>query len=360
MDANQHRNQRCAARRSVGGTAARRRTPRRLASCPLAWLLPLIPMVLAGQAGANTLVVGPGKDFPTPSAAASAARDGDTIQIEPGQYFDCTILHPNRVVIEGTGPGVVITDRTCQGKALFIVMGDGVTIRDLTLARARVPDGNGAGIRLEGDGLTLERVHFVNDQVGLLSGSAGANPIRISDCQFESGGRGGDRPLYAVMIGPSRLLRVEGSTFKGVAGGQISTSALRSELAGNHIDTGTGEAPAVAVLAIGGSLLMEDNVLSVGPNPPRLGTAVLAVGEGPIALRRNRLENATGHSLSMLINWSGTDPIGEDNKVGSGDEVLSTSGLWWHRASSTFHGTKDWLHDLASQLKHGVKEVLGH
>jgi hypothetical protein len=37
---------------------------------------------------------------------------------------------------------------TCQGEALFVITGDDATVRDLTLARA--PDGNGAGIRMEG------------------------------------------------------------------------------------------------------------------------------------------------------------------------------------------------------------------
>jgi hypothetical protein len=222
-----------------------------------------------------------------------------------------------------------------------------------------VPDGNGGGIRLEGDGLTLEHVRFVNDQVGLLSGGAGNFPIHIAGCAFEGGGRGGDRPSFAVAVGEARLLRIEGSTFTGVEGGQISTSALRTELAGNHIGTGAGNQPAVAVLATGGSLVMEDNVLSMGPGSPRTGAAVLATGQGRIVLRRNLMENGTGHGLAMLINWTGTDPIGEGNKVGSGDEVLSTSGMWRHRASGFYHDAKDSVHGFAAWVKRGLHSVLG-
>jgi len=305
--------------------------------------------------------VGEGKEFPVPSAAAAAADSGDRIEIQPGQYFDCATWKANNLEIVGTGPAdqVVITDTTCAGKAIFILTGDNVTVRDVTLARARVPDGNGAGIRLEGDGLTLERVRFSNDQVGLLAGGAGVRTIRIAECQFEAGGRGGDHPLYAVMVAEARLLRIEGSTFKGVLGGQISTAAVRTELAGNHIGAGTGNEPAVAVLSTGGSLVMEDNVFSVGPNAPRVGGAVLAMGDGTLALRRNRLENSTGQSLALLLNWTATEPVVEGNQVGPGDEALSSSGLWRHRAAGAWHGMKDGLHGFAGSVKRGLLGLVG-
>jgi hypothetical protein len=320
-----------------------------------------IALLLSTAVQARVLEVGAGKEFPTPSEAAAAADDGDRVEIQPGQYYNCAVWKAHKLEIFGMGPAdsVVITDTTCLGKAIFVVTGDDVTIRDLTLARARVPDENGAGIRLEGDGLTLERVRFVNDQAGLLAGGGGERTIRISDCSFEDGGRGGDRPMFAVSAGEARVLRIEGTTFKRVHGGQISTAALRTELAGNQIETGTGDEPAVAVLATGGSLVLEDNVFSVGPNAPRLGAAVLAMGHGTLALRRNRLENGTGQSLALLLNWSGTDPVGEGNQAGPGDEVLSSSGIWRHRAAGWWHGMKDGLHSFLSGLKSDLKALIG-
>jgi hypothetical protein len=324
----------------------------------LAWL-PVAVCLLAGHAGARTLTVGADQELTNPSAAAREAESGDTVNIEPGTYYDCAVWNQNHLTIAGTGPGVVITDTTCQGKAIFIVTGNEVTIRDLTLARARVPDGNGAGIRLEGDGLNLERVRFQNDQVGLLSGGDSENPIHVTDCVFEGGGRGGDRPLYAVMVGESHVLHIEHSSFTAVMGGQVSTSALRTELVGNHIGDGSGDNPAVAVLATGGSLVMEDNVLTIGPNAPRLGGAVLATGEGTLALRRNVLENKTGQSLALLLNWTGTAPVGEGNRTGPGDAVESSSGVWWHRASGFAHGLKDGVHDFLGGVKSSLKALVG-
>jgi hypothetical protein len=327
------------------------------------WLIhaTLIALLFSPAVQARVLEVGEGKEFTMPSMAAAVANAGDRVEIQPGQYYDCSVWKARELEITGMGPAgsVVITDTMCQGKGLFVVTGDDVTIRDLTLARARVPDENGAGVRLEGDGLTLERVRFVNDQVGLLSGGAGERTILVSDCSFEGGGRGGEHPMFAVSVGEARVLRIEGSTFKEVRGGQISTAALRTELINDRISTGTGDDPAVAVLATGGSLVMEDNIFSIGPNAPRLGGAVLAMGQGTLALRRNQLENGTGHSLALLINWTGGEPVGEGNQAGPGDEVLSSGGIWRHRAAAAWHGMKDGVHGFLSAIKSDLKALIG-
>src|SRR5205807_1432771 len=71
----------------------------------------------SGSASARTITVGPGRDFATPSAAIASAADGDVVMIDPGQYFDCAVVKASHLTIEGAGPGVVMTDKTCQGKA---------------------------------------------------------------------------------------------------------------------------------------------------------------------------------------------------------------------------------------------------
>jgi hypothetical protein len=314
---------------------------------------------LADPVAARTLLVGPDEPFASPSAAARVAEDGDTVSIEPGDYYDCTVWTSNRLIIAGTAPGVVITDTTCQGKALFVVTGRDTTIHDLTLARARVPDGNGAGIRLEGKDLSLRRVRFANDQVSLLVGTSDAGAIRIADCRFEGGGVGGEHPTFAVLVeGRSLLLRIDGSIFTGVAGGQIITSAERTELVGNEIGTGTGAAPGLAVTSTHGHLIMEDNVLSLGPNEPALAAAVLVRGQDAPELRRNRLLNKTDRAAALVLDWTGGDPVLQGNEVGSGDVVLSTSGLWRHRAASLYHDAKDGFRSWAGQAERGLVELL--
>ena len=75
---------------------------------------------------ARTLEVGQGKTYPLPSDAAAAAQAGDTIAITPGQYVDCAVITKNDVTVEGVGDPekIVMTDKTCEGKALLVIRGE--------------------------------------------------------------------------------------------------------------------------------------------------------------------------------------------------------------------------------------------
>src|SRR6185312_17445525 len=106
--------------------------------------------MLAPAASAAVLDVGPGKPFDKPSAAIAKAKDGDTVRVAAGVYEDCASIRQNRFTLEAVDGEVVMKNKTCAGKAILVVDGDNVTIRGLTLANARVPDKNGAGIRAEG------------------------------------------------------------------------------------------------------------------------------------------------------------------------------------------------------------------
>src|SRR5271156_1610961 len=150
------------------------------------------PLILIGilhilPCQAAILKVGPNETYTAPSVAAEVAKNGDHIVIEPGEYFDCAVWRADDLVIEGAGPGVVIRDKTCMGKGLFVIDGNNTTVRNLTLTRARVPDMNGAGIRLEGRNLTVEAVKFVDNQEGILGGGPGSRII-VRDSQFLQNG----------------------------------------------------------------------------------------------------------------------------------------------------------------------------
>src|SRR5262249_32050888 len=143
-----------------------------MAKAQLAVLI-LTGVALANPSLAATLKVGPSQTYKTPSAAAAVANNVDRIETDPGGYVDCAVGSPDNLVIEGTGPGVVITDNTCMGKGLFVVEGKNTTVRNLTLTRARVPDMNGAGIRLDNGNLTVDNVKFIDNQNGIMGGIPG-------------------------------------------------------------------------------------------------------------------------------------------------------------------------------------------
>ena len=85
----------------------------------------VIAVCVAGSAGARTLEVGAGKEYKLPSDAAAAAKAGDRILIQPGEYFDCATLKAEKLVFAGVGDAekVVMTDKTCGGKGLLVTTG---------------------------------------------------------------------------------------------------------------------------------------------------------------------------------------------------------------------------------------------
>src|SRR5690242_3309783 len=82
--------------------------------------------VSATPTPAAVLMVGQGQVYDAPSQIVHVVRPGDTVKIAPGTYYDCTVWKTNNITIEGTGPGVVLTDKTCQGKAIFVIHADDI------------------------------------------------------------------------------------------------------------------------------------------------------------------------------------------------------------------------------------------
>jgi hypothetical protein len=321
----------------------------------LTWLL---SAAMACPAAARVVHVDEGGPVSTLADAVRAAHDGDTIHLGPGTYYECATLPLQDLILEGAGPETVLSDKTCEGKALLVARGRNLTVRDLTLARARVADMNGAGIRLEAQDLTLERVRFENNQIGVLAGQAGPGRIRVAECRFEGGGVAGDHPTAALMVGSVALLQVERSVFTQVKGGQISTSAARTELSGNRIETGAAPGAAPAVLATAGFLTMRDNVLALGPNAPARNAAVLIYGTGA-DLRGNRLENTTGHSQTLLLDWTHASPALEGNATPPGDALVGSEGAWRHRAGGLVRGAMAEARAAAGSAKGAMKGLLG-
>ena len=103
--------------------------------------------IVAGAAtpSAATLRVGPGEPYTRPSAAAGAVSNGDTVLIAAGTYTDCAVWQASNITVVGAGADkTLIGDTSCQGKGVFVVYGNNVTIQDVTLRGALVPDQNGA------------------------------------------------------------------------------------------------------------------------------------------------------------------------------------------------------------------------
>lgn len=234
-------------------------------------MLVLLLVVLAGPALAQpvrrTLEVGQGRPYPTLRDAAAAQRDGDRILVGPGLHQGCAVWTANNLLIEGHGPEkTVIADRPCQGKGLFVTQGNNIAVRNLTLARASVPDRNGAGIRAEGGDLTVENVLFEDNENGILSGPSATARITIRDSKFLRNGICTDYCAHGIYIGVIAALVVERSVFREQnTGHHIKSRARATTVTGSEIDDGTaGTASYLIDLPHGGMITIRGNRMRKG------------------------------------------------------------------------------------------------
>ena len=140
------------------------------------------------ETAAKVIRVGASREVRTLQKAAEIARDGDTVEVDPGDYHgDTAVWTQNALVIRGMGvrPRVVGDGRnSAEGKGLFVVRGGNVTIENLGFFGARVADRNGAGVRLEGGRLRVIRCTFEDNENGILTSNDQSIELRVVDSTF--------------------------------------------------------------------------------------------------------------------------------------------------------------------------------
>ena len=308
---------------------------RRMFSC---WFsLWVILLLAAVPATAATLEVGPGKPYAEPSAAIAAAHAGDTVLIAPGTYYNCAFVRQNDLTIAGSAPGAtaVLTDKTCGGKAILVVDGHNITIRNLTLARARVPDNNGAGIRAEGQNLTIDGVKFLNNQDGILSAPEPDGTIIIRNSTFDGNGVCNPGCAHGVYIGKAKLLRIVNSTFFDThQGHHIKSRADRTEVIGCHISDGpNGTASYEIDVPNGGALIVRDNIIEKGPKAEN-HSAIITIGEEgvdqptpEILIENNKVRNDGTFTTTFVVNITATKAMLKGNKLSGRIKALRGDGV---------------------------------
>lgn len=235
--------------------------------------------LLTGFAEARTIAVGPHRALKLPSAAAAVAKSGDTVMIDQGDYVDCAVWTAANLVIAGRG-AVVIHDKTCQDKGIFITVGANITVRGIEFAHAHSSDKNGAGIRVEGPNLTVENSRFTENENGILSGANPQSRIVIRNSVFTGNGKCDPVCAHGIYIGRVQSLEVTNSVFlQQKQGHHIKSRALKTEIVGTTIEDGpTGTASFSVDIPDGGSLLLRKDVIEKGPQSENRSAAV-SIGE---------------------------------------------------------------------------------
>ncbi len=221
---------------------------------------------------AATLQVGADKQYKTVRAAALAARDGDTVEIDSGNYSrDVATWRANNLTVRGVGTGRphLSADGVNEGsKGIWVVQGANFTVQNIEFSGASVPDHNGAGIRAEGTGkLTVLNCYFHDNEDGILGPSNASADLVIENSIFERNGFG-DGYSHNMYVGRIHSFRLQCSySHLARAGHNVKSRASENYILYNRImDEDSGTASYEVDLPEGGRSFLIGNIIQKGPN----------------------------------------------------------------------------------------------
>jgi hypothetical protein len=238
------------------------------------------------------------------------------------------------VTIRARQPGTAILDGTaCEGKAALVLRGRSSIIDGLIFQNMRVPDGNGAGIRLESGNLTVTNSLFRNSEEGILTGDAPGNNIVIDKSTFRHLGRC-DRDLscaHGIYVGHYGSLTVTRSRFdQGDGGHYLKTRTPRVTITGNSFDDSAGHLTNYMIdLSNGASGTISGNEMVQGRDKDNYNAFITIAPEGRehdsagLSIVNNSASFVPGlqRSSSFVANFTGDAVSIGPNRLASGIKV---------------------------------------
>ena len=259
----------------------------------------IVGAAIAAPASAATRSVGPGQTYATPCKAFAAAASGDVITIQADTYSgDVCAIYKSNLTIRGVNgrPKIDAAGKNAFGKGTWVVVGSNITIDNVEMTGAAVPDRNGAALRLEGTNFTLRNSFLHNNQNGILSGANASSTVILENNEFGYNGAG-DGYTHNVYIGSVKKLTFRYNfSHDANVGHNLKTRALYNTIAYNRFsslragETGSTAAgkPSYEInVPNGGTTYITGNVIMqpAGSNNPTM----VSYGEEGVGKRKTDL-----------------------------------------------------------------------
>ncbi|WP_022681887.1 NosD domain-containing protein [Sphingobium bisphenolivorans] len=227
-----------------------------------------------------------GRGFASLGEAVRAIGNGrGTVLIAAGTYGQCAVQDGGDVTIRAqTAGSVILNGVACEGKAALVLRGRSSVIDGIVFQNLRVPDGNGAGIRLERGNLTVTNSLFRNSEEGILTGDSPRESVRIDKSTFRHLGRC-DRDLacaHGIYVGNYGSLTVTRSRFdQGDGGHYLKTRTSRVTITDNSFDDSAGRLTNYMIdLSNGAGGLISGNEMVQGRNKDNYSAFITVAPEG--------------------------------------------------------------------------------
>ena len=293
----------------------------------------LAPTPLPAQSGpAPYLVMESGQGFGRLQEAVDAIGErSGTIRIAPGFHRDCAVQTAGRVAFVAAEPGRAIFDGVlCEGKAALVLRGAGARVEGLVFQNMRVPDGNGAGIRLEQSDLAISDSLFRNSEQGILTADDPRATLSIDRSTFSRLGRC-DRGLccaHSVYTGGYGRVVVARTRFeKGSGGHYLKSRAAEVDVRDNSFDDTQGTGTNYMIdLPAGATGRIANNLFVQGRDKENYSALIAVAAENRenssrgLTIENNRasLPQGIGRTSAFVADWSGEPLAIGANELGAG------------------------------------------
>ena len=296
--------------------------------------LAIIPLgALFAQASPRPYTIAEtGRTYGSLQQAVDAIGDASgTIRIASGRWRDCAVQTRGSVAFVAAVPGQAALDGgVCEGKAALVLRGRSARVDGLIFANMRVPEFNGAGIRLEHGDLAVSQSWFIDSNQGILTAEDPGGSILIEKSTFTRLGtcEGAGGCAHSIYIGNYGALTVRRSRFEQGRGGHyVKSRAGRIEISQSSFDDSKGKATNYMIdLPGGASGTIAENWFVQGQDKENYSAFIAVAAEGKahtsnglsIAANDARLAPNVDRTTVFVADWSGDRLALGENRLGLG------------------------------------------
>lgn len=305
---------------------------------------------------AATLSVGPGKPYAAPCGALKVAAHGDTVEIDGSKTYSgdvCTISASNLTIRGVNGrPKIDAAGQYAAGKGIWVVAGNNTTIENVEMYNAKVPDRNGAALRVDGQHLTLRNSYLHDNENGILTSNDGVSNIVIEGCEFAHNGYG-DGFSHNLYVGKvASLVFRYNYTHDAVVGHNLKSRAATNTILYNRFSSspagsaGAGQPSYEIDLPNAGTSYIIGNVIQQPANNGNPGMVTFGVegatnpGKDLYVVNNTFINDDPSRGTFLFIGGDVTTPVLAQNNIFVGLGTVSTQAGTLDRNNLKVSGTQ--------------------
>lgn len=304
------------------------------------WAMSIIAVSPVGATeGGRRIEVGAQRTVKTLSEASLLAKDGDTVEVDAGDYlYDVAVWTQNDLTlrVKNGRARLVAQGASAESKGIWVVRGGNISVEGFDFIGAKVPDHNGAGIRFEKGHLKIDNCRFLENENGILTGGQSDATLEIHNSEFGNNGFG-DGQSHNLYVGAIGMLKVTGSYFHHAKVGHLLKSrAARNLIFYNRLTDETGgtasyelEFPSGGLAYVMGNLIQQSSTTE-NPNIISFGAEGYRSPANRLYLVNNTLVDLRPHGGQFLRVKAGAEILAVNNLL-VGKNRLETGGAGDYR-----------------------------